>query len=163
MFTSLMKPLKRSSPKNSSWVSGQDRKKKTARLRNQTDCRIWRVQPVHKLGKKTNIDYYLRQWTVRVLEIVIFDMTTKHLILSDAKTATRGCYLLNLFCISRFLKNTPTSSSSLFLPSLTCTQLGYPTSNRSSSVRHDALVICSVNGTIKTSLTKRRKIQRTIG
>ena len=32
-------------------VSKQDRKK-TARSRNQSECRIWRIPPAHKLGKK---------------------------------------------------------------------------------------------------------------
>ena len=36
---------------DSARVSGQDRKK-TARSRNQSDCRIWRIPPARKLGKK---------------------------------------------------------------------------------------------------------------
>ena len=36
---------------DSARVSEQDRKK-TARSRNQSDCRIWRIPPAHKLGKK---------------------------------------------------------------------------------------------------------------
>ena len=35
---------------NSARVSGQDRKK-TARSRNQSDCRIWRIPPARKLKK----------------------------------------------------------------------------------------------------------------
>ena len=35
---------------DSARVSGQDRKK-TARSRNQSDCRIWRIPPARKLKK----------------------------------------------------------------------------------------------------------------
>ena len=36
---------------DSARVSGQDRKK-TARSRNQSDCRIWRILPARKLRTK---------------------------------------------------------------------------------------------------------------
>ena len=36
---------------DSARVSGQDRKE-TARSRNQSDCRIWRIPPARKLRKK---------------------------------------------------------------------------------------------------------------
>ena len=36
---------------DSARVSGQDRKK-NARSRNQSDCRIWRIPPARKLRKK---------------------------------------------------------------------------------------------------------------
>lgn len=52
MFTSLKKPLKRSSPMNSSWVSGQDRKKKPPAYGTKQIAGFGEFNPFTNLGKK---------------------------------------------------------------------------------------------------------------
>ena len=47
---------------DSARVSGQDRKK-TARSRNQSDSRIWRIPPARKLRKK---EMFIRMYTIKL-------------------------------------------------------------------------------------------------